>query len=356
MLLAILVGCQGGTDSLFPKEERPIAEKTIKAMKAKGMTARSPILLRIFKEESTLEVWKRKDTGLFALLETYDICKWSGKLGPKFKEGDRQAPEGFYTVAPAQMNPGSSYHLSFNMGFPNKFDRAHGRTGTHLMVHGACSSAGCYSMTDEFVEQIYALARESFKGGQRKFQIQAYPFRMTPKNMVRHKDSKHYEFWKTLKKGNDYFIVAQRPPKVDVCDKNYVFNREVEDGVRFNSKAACPKSTIPPRLEQAYLAKFNADNLEMAKLIEKADKKERRSKLLNGKKKTDQNEVQANQEIVAANPSTAQSGELAAQNQSESANPTRDSSIPIARPASDAEIAAKPKKKRQGLFSWLKSD
>ena len=271
---------------MFPKAERPIPDKLVKAMKAKGMTNGSPILVRIFKEESTLEVWKKKDTGRYALLESYEICKWSGKLGPKFKEGDRQAPEGFYTVSPAQMNPLSSYYLSFNMGYPNKFDRALGRTGTHLMVHGACSSAGCYSMTDELVGEIYALARESFKGGQRQFQIQAFPFRMTPKNMVRHENNEHYEFWKTLKKGNDYFEVAKYPPKVDVCNKNYVFNRIVEDGVSFNAKGACPASTVPPKLEQAYLKKAQQDMVEMAEIREKKNKKDRLAKLLRGEKPT----------------------------------------------------------------------
>ena len=285
-ILVALAGCQGGIDSLIPKEKKPIPVNLVKAMKAKGMTNRSPIVVRIFKEESALEVWKKKDNGRYALLTSYDICKWSGKLGPKFKEGDRQAPEGFYTVAPAQMNPLSSYYLSFNMGFPNKFDRVHGRTGSHLMVHGACSSAGCYSMTDEQVGEIYALARDSFKGGQRKFQIQAYPFRMTPQNMVRHQDSEHYEFWKTLKKGNDYFEAAKYPPKVDVCDKNYVFNRVVEEGIRFKANAACPQSTIPPKLEEAYFKKANADELAMDEIKQKQLKKDTLGNLLSGEKPT----------------------------------------------------------------------
>ena len=125
--------------------------------------------------------------GKYALLKTYEICKWSGALGPKIKEGDRQAPEGFYTVTPAQMNPNSSYYLSFNIGYPNAYDRAYGRTGTHIMVHGACSSAGCYSMSDEDAGELFALARDAFKGGQRQFQIQAFPFRMTPENIARHR-------------------------------------------------------------------------------------------------------------------------------------------------------------------------
>ena len=123
-------------------------------------------MARIFKEEGKLEIWKQKTNGRYDLIASYDICKWSGKLGPKYTEGDRQAPEGFYTVRPAQMNPQSNYHLAFNIGYPNAYDRANGRSGANLMVHGACSSSGCYSMTDAQIEQIYAFGRDAFQGGQ----------------------------------------------------------------------------------------------------------------------------------------------------------------------------------------------
>ena len=148
-------------------------------IKPKNMDEESPILVRLFKEESELEVWKQDRDGRFALLKTYPICRWSGDLGPKIKEGDRQAPEGFYNITPAQMNPNSQYYLSFNIGYPNAYDRAYGRTGAHLMVHGDCSSRGCYAMTDEQIAEIYALGARSFFGGQTSFQVQAYPFRMT---------------------------------------------------------------------------------------------------------------------------------------------------------------------------------
>ena len=139
-LLFLLSACQGALDGLGQKAEKPVPKKLVASMKAQGMALTSPIMLRIFKQENTLEVWKKKTTGRYALLTSYEICKWSGKLGPKFKEGDRQAPEGFYKVNKHQMNPNSQYHLAFNMGFPNAYDRSHGRTGSHLMIHGACSS------------------------------------------------------------------------------------------------------------------------------------------------------------------------------------------------------------------------
>ena len=249
----ILAGCTESTlGDVSAKASRQLPPELVKSLRAKGMTTTSPIMARIFKEENKLEIWKQKDNGRYDLAASYEICKWSGRLGPKFTEGDRQAPEGFYTVRPHQMNPNSSYHLSFNMGFPNAYDRANGRTGQHLMVHGACSSAGCYSMTDEQVEQIYAFGRDAFKGGQTEFQIQAFPFRMTPANMARYKDDPNYEFWTMLKEGYDHFEITKVPPKVDVCGKRYVFNSMPAAGSSFQSSAACPAMTKPASLETAY--------------------------------------------------------------------------------------------------------
>src|SRR5713101_8364263 len=162
---------------------QPLSQSMLAELERKHMPKESPILVRLFKEEAELEVWKEDDSGRLALLATYPICRWSGELGPKVKQGDRQAPEGFYTITPAQLNPNSHYYLSVDIGYPNAFDRAYGRTGSNLMIHGDCSSAGCYAMSDEQIGEIYALARESFFGGQRAFQVQAYPFRMTAVNM-----------------------------------------------------------------------------------------------------------------------------------------------------------------------------
>ena len=149
----------------------PLSREMTAELERKQMPTESPILIRIFKEEAELEVWKQDKTGRFALLTTFPICRWSGDLGPKIKEGDRQAPEGFYSITPGLMNPDSQFYLAFNMGYPNAFDRSLGRNGAHLMVHGDCSSRGCYAMTDEQIAEIYALARESFFGGQKALSL-----------------------------------------------------------------------------------------------------------------------------------------------------------------------------------------
>lgn len=257
-LVIAAIGVAGCNDSSMkdfaPHANKPLPDKILASMKAKGMARTSPVMARIFKEEGKLEIWKAKTNGRYDLVASYDICKWSGKLGPKYTEGDRQAPEGFYTVRPAQMNPRSSYHLAFNIGYPNVYDRANGRTGSHLMVHGACSSSGCYSMTDAQIEQIYAFGRDAFQGGQTEFQIQAFPFRMTAANMARYRKDPNYEFWKMLKVGYDNFEITKVPPKVDVCEKRYVFNQVAADGETFDPTGACPATTQPDSLKSAFNA------------------------------------------------------------------------------------------------------
>jgi murein L,D-transpeptidase YafK len=252
----LLAGCNGSIDDIAPKAEKDLPQKLVDQMKSKGMSTSSPIMVRLFKEEGQLEVWKQKGSGGYGLVATYPICKWSGQLGPKFTEGDRQAPEGFYTIRPSQMNPGSKYYLSFNIGFPNAYDRAHNRTGANLMVHGACSSSGCYSMNDAQVAQIYAFARDAFRGGQEAFQLQAFPFRMNAANMARYRNDPNYDFWKMLKQGYDQFEIAHLPPKVDVCEGRYVFNEVADEGHSFpaSPNGACPPMARSPAMAAATAA------------------------------------------------------------------------------------------------------
>ena len=271
-----LAGCNTDTVTAVSSERalRPLSSEMTRDLEKKNMPKESPILVRLFKEESELEVWKQDTTGRFALLKTYPICRWSGELGPKTKAGDRQAPEGFYTITPGQMNPNSSYYLSVNIGFPNEFDRAWGRTGDFLMIHGDCSSRGCYAMTDEQIGEIYALARESFFGGQQTFQVQALPFRMTPLNMARHRTNPHMAFWKMLKEGYDHFEVTRLEPRVNVCERRYVFDAEpvatrtgaTPAPLRFGASARCPVYQVNPEIAAAAAEKSKRDEIEMAEL------------------------------------------------------------------------------------------
>jgi murein L,D-transpeptidase YafK len=262
-----LAGCDtdGTQQAMSGRHMQSLSDRMLTEIENKNMAKESPILVRIFKQESELEVWKEDKTGQFALLKTFPICRWSGELGPKIKQGDRQAPEGFYTITPGLMNPNSNYYLAINTGFPNAYDRANGRTGAFLMIHGDCSSAGCYARTDEQIGEIYALARESFFGGQKSFQIQAYPFRMTPLNMAKHRNSPNMAFWKMLKEGYDHFEVTRREPKVDVCERHYVF--DAESSGKFSASDHCPAYKVPDQIASAVREKQHRDEVQTAELI-----------------------------------------------------------------------------------------
>lgn len=205
------------------EEVQQIAKPRLEDQLAQGgFKIGQPLFIRIFKETSELEVWLRKASG-YERFKTYPICNYSGVLGPKLKEGDRQSPEGFYHVAREQLNPNSSYHLSFNLGFPNAYDRSHQRTGSYLMVHGNCVSIGCYAMTDAGIEEIYLLAEAALASGQKHFQVQAFPFRMTAENLARHSGSNWLQFWNNLKQGYDAFEETRVPPIVRAENGIYVF-------------------------------------------------------------------------------------------------------------------------------------
>lgn len=270
-----LAGCNSDEVSLASnaKANQPVSPKLIAAMTEKDMDLQSPMLVRLFKQEAELEVWKQDRSGRFNLLKTYPICRWSGDLGPKVREGDRQAPEGFYAITPAQMNPKSAYYLSFNTGYPNAFDKALGRTGSELMVHGDCSSRGCYAMTDEQIAEIYSLGRESFFGGQRSFQFQAYPFKMTAANFAKHRNNPNMPFWKMIKEGSDHFETTRQEPKVEFCENKYVFDPAAPPGstrpLSFNAGAKCPAYVIPDEIAAPVREKQQQDNARIAELTAK---------------------------------------------------------------------------------------
>ena len=265
LLILVWIGLTLAACSSFIKGDNrhnvPLSGAMQASLRAIGSSPGEAMLVRIFKEEAQLEVWKRTNSGQFRLLKTYVICAFSGDLGPKIREGDRQSPEGFYTITPGLMNPKSNFHLAFNTGFPNKFDRVHGRTGSNLMVHGDCSSSGCYAMTDAGISEIYALARETFAGGNPSFQLQILPFRMTAANLAKHADSAHMDFWSDIKEGYDLFEINRTPPRWDVCERQYVFDASA--GGALDAAGPCP----PQFRSAALVAKMDADNAAVARLL-----------------------------------------------------------------------------------------
>ncbi|MGJ8528963.1 L,D-transpeptidase family protein [Maritalea sp.] len=284
----LLAACTTGFES--NRHNIPLTSLTKVRLNQMGSSEGSPMLVRIFKRESELEVWKKvKKTGKFAHFRTYKICAWSGDLGPKFREGDRQSPEGFYDVTPGLMNPRSNYFLAFNLGFPNRFDRSHGRTGSNIMVHGDCSSRGCYAMTDEKIGEIYALARETFKGGAKSFQVQVFPFRMTATNLAEFSDSKHMKFWRDIKVGYDHFEITKERPSWSVCSGRYGINKaggcgnttlNASDQKRYSEKQTQDAAALKVAMANKGQAKLDAEAAAVRK-IKAAQAAEERKQALN---------------------------------------------------------------------------
>lgn len=211
------------------KQLESIREKNFSVLRTemviKGMSMDNPMLIRAFKSEMKLELWvKSSYSNQYDLFKTYNVCSKSGVLGPKLKEGDKQTPEGFYNVTKDRLNPNSQYFLSFNIGFPNTYDRSYGRTGSLLMIHGNCVSVGCLAMTDKSIGEIYLIVEQNFKYGHKSIPIHIYPFRMTQKNMKARSTSHWYPFWANLKEGYDHFERYRTPAHATAKNGRYVFN------------------------------------------------------------------------------------------------------------------------------------
>ena len=262
-----LSACQDTTTLTSGRSLVPIPAQTVALMEQKGSNKNAPMLIRAYKKEAELEIWKMRADGTYAHLKTYPMCRWSGQLGPKKREGDRQVPEGFYSITPGQMNPNSQFYLAFNVGYPNALDKAQGYTGGAIMVHGACASAGCFSMTDEQIAEIYAIARESFGGGQRAIQMQTMPFRMNAENLAKHRLDPNMKFWREIKEGYDHFEVSKREPQVAFCGRRYVFNANAADGSRLDAGAACPPLQEDSDLKNLVAQKRAVDDSKVAELV-----------------------------------------------------------------------------------------
>ena len=217
-----------------PKADRLMSQaepRVRKELARKGMRLGQPVFMRIFKLSKQLEVWVHSG-GEFRLFKTYPICSYSGYVGPKTAEGDWQSPEGFYTVSAAQMNPRSSFHLSFNIGYPNRYDSERQCTGSAIMVHGNCISQGCFAMGDDRIEEIYLLAYQAFLNGQAEFAIHIFPFRMTRENMGKFRSSPWYDFWSNLAAGYNAFEQTHQVPTISTAGGRYVFEDEKEQWIR----------------------------------------------------------------------------------------------------------------------------
>jgi murein L,D-transpeptidase YafK len=208
-------------DRLFDVRSR-LLPRLHEELAARGLKPGARAFLRAFKESHELELWLRSGSGGdWVLYRNYPVHALSGALGPKLREGDGQTPEGVYEFGVSSLNPSSMFHLSFNIGYPNAYDRHHQRTGTHIMVHGSNVSIGCLAMSDPAIEEIYLLVAEALEAGQSKVPIHIFPFRMTEERMAAAADSPHAEFWRDLKAIHDSFESLREVPRVQVSEGRY---------------------------------------------------------------------------------------------------------------------------------------
>jgi hypothetical protein len=183
------------------------------------------VLYRVFKRDQRLEVWASgsKEAPL-THVTTYEVCYASGELGPKRKEGDRQVPEGFYTIN--LMNPWSAYFLSMQVSYPNASDRILGdksAPGSEIMIHGNCMSIGCVSMMDERMQEIWVTTIEARKQGG-AVHVHIFPARDMAGLIASGQHAEHRAFWENIKEGYDLFAQTKRIPQVAVeRDGRYAF-------------------------------------------------------------------------------------------------------------------------------------
>lgn len=233
-------------------------------LRDKGVTLASPILIRIFKAESELEIWKQKGDG-FILFATYPICHWSGTLGPKLRDGDRQAPEGFYTVTRAQARHVGRWPVSIDIGYPNILDQSQARTGSDILIHGGCSSVGCFAMTNPVSDEIHQLTLAAIDGGEELVPVHILPFRMTTENMVAQGNSPWKPFWNNLKEGYDLFERTKRPPNIGVCSGRYIFS-ETRAGELPGPLDACGPTIASIREQDQWLSNVPPPTMDLPKL------------------------------------------------------------------------------------------
>lgn len=221
-------------------------------LKEQNVTLANPILIRVFKAESELEIWKERN-GSYFLFATYPVCHWSGTVGPKLKAGDKQAPEGFYTVTRTQIRRTGRWPKSLNLGFPNVFDQSLARTGSDILIHGGCSSIGCFAMTNPVMEEIYQLTQSAIAAGETYVPVHVFPFRMTEANMKAQGQSPWKAFWDNIKLGHDAFLSTLRPPSISICDGKYEF-ADAPVGSRPGPLSVCPQMLSTVRDENRWLS------------------------------------------------------------------------------------------------------
>ncbi len=231
------------TDRPLDGDEQSTETAVQQRARQQGFTTGAPVFIRIFKESSTLEVWMQKGSR-FALFDSYKICKWSGKLGPKLQEGDRQSPEGMYSIEANDLRVNARWHRAMGVNFPNAHDRTNSRGGSGILIHGKCSSTGCFALTDPHVEEVYDLVDAALAGGQPRVLVHIFPFALTRDNLAKKADHPASDFWQELRPAFAAFERDRLPPQAELCGEQYGFSSwRQRRGLGAPHRVSCQKLT-----------------------------------------------------------------------------------------------------------------
>ncbi len=189
---------------------------------ARNLKLGSPVFLRVYKQSSKMELWVEKGPR-YELFKTYSICRWSGGLGPKMYEGDRQSPEGLYHITAEDLIVNPRWHRAMNINYPNRFDVINGRGGSGILIHGKCGSVGCFAIQDNNVEEVYDAVRAALHSGQVSIPVLALPFSFAAYAPAVEDTLKLNEFWTDLRRADLLFNRDRVPPTAWVCDGRYYF-------------------------------------------------------------------------------------------------------------------------------------
>jgi len=235
---------KANADGKLPLPGTPDLKRLDERLAERKVASDASIFIRVFKAESEMEVWTGDEEGNYTLFAKYPICYWSGTLGPKEKEGDKQAPEGFYTVTMEQsIHKGTRWPKALNVGYPNAYDKLNLRTGSHILIHGGCASIGCFAMTNAVSYEVYKLAFDALDAGQPNIPVHVFPFRMTEENLAKYDAPEWRSFWANLKEGYDLFERTHRPPRVSVCGPRYGFAPASRiEGINPGPIEVCPET------------------------------------------------------------------------------------------------------------------
>jgi len=232
MLFAPITGSANASDQGWRPESVAAREADLaRQFEARDLKLGSPIFIRVYKQTSEMELWVQQGPR-FVLYKTYGICRWSGGLGPKFYEGDRQSPEGLYRITAADLIVNQRWDRAMEINYPNTFDVLNGRSGSHILIHGKCGSIGCFAIQDKNVEDVYGAVRAALRNGQAYIPVLSLPFRFGKLTPSKEQTLQLNEFWTDLRRADLLFERDRLPPVAYICDGRYYFSDRRGDSHR----------------------------------------------------------------------------------------------------------------------------